>query len=63
MKLIRYKICFQSWPYFLIFMVLEHIVLRLKGKNGIRLNDGLTSISHGIFQECGRFVTLFVIQN
>ncbi|XP_014365151.2 alkylglycerol monooxygenase [Papilio machaon] len=46
----------QSWPYFLIFMVLEHIVLRLKGHKGIRLNDGITSISHGIFQECGRLV-------
>ncbi|XP_031767974.2 alkylglycerol monooxygenase-like [Galleria mellonella] len=46
----------QSWPYFLIFMILEHIVLRLEGKKGIRLNDGITSISHGIFQECGRLI-------
>ncbi|GBP53858.1 Alkylglycerol monooxygenase [Eumeta japonica] len=45
---------FWSWPYFLMFMILEHFVLRLQGKKGIRLNDGLTSISHGIFQECGR---------
>lgn len=44
----------QSWPYFLLFMILEHCILRIKGKKGIRLNDGLTSISHGIFQECGR---------
>ncbi|XP_072939575.1 alkylglycerol monooxygenase-like [Epargyreus clarus] len=46
----------QSYPYFLIFMVIEHIVLRLKGKHGIRLNDGITSISHGLFQECGRLI-------
>ncbi|KAL0882112.1 hypothetical protein ABMA27_000677 [Loxostege sticticalis] len=46
----------QSWPYFFIFMILEHIVLRLKGSKGIRLNDGITSISHGILQECGRLV-------
>ncbi|XP_023938616.2 alkylglycerol monooxygenase [Bicyclus anynana] len=46
----------QSYPYFLIFMIIEHIVLRLEGKKGIRLNDGITSISHGIFQECGRLL-------
>ncbi|XP_004931255.1 alkylglycerol monooxygenase-like [Bombyx mandarina] len=46
----------QSWPYFFIFMILEHIVLRLEGKPGVRLNDGITSISHGIFQECGRII-------
>ncbi|XP_048006686.1 alkylglycerol monooxygenase-like [Leguminivora glycinivorella] len=46
----------QSWPYFLIFIVLEHIVLRLEGKPGIRLNDGITSISHGLLQECGRIL-------
>ncbi|CAH0729166.1 unnamed protein product, partial [Brenthis ino] len=46
----------QSYPYFLIFMIIEHIVLRMEGKKGIRLNDGITSISHGIIQECGRLV-------
>ncbi|CAH0693092.1 unnamed protein product [Chilo suppressalis] len=46
----------QSWPYFFIFMILEHIVLRLKGRKGIRLNDGITSISHGLLQECGRLI-------
>ncbi|XP_053604142.1 alkylglycerol monooxygenase-like [Plodia interpunctella] len=46
----------QSYPYFLIFMILEHIVLRLEGKKGIRLNDGITSISHGLLQECGRLI-------
>ncbi|XP_041970669.1 alkylglycerol monooxygenase-like [Aricia agestis] len=46
----------QSYPYFLIFMIIEHILLRFEGKKGIRLNDGITSISHGIFQECGRLV-------
>ncbi|KAG7308003.1 hypothetical protein JYU34_006632 [Plutella xylostella] len=46
----------QSWPYFLLFMILEHYVLKLEGKKGIRLNDGVTSISHGLFQECGRLI-------
>ncbi|XP_032512975.2 alkylglycerol monooxygenase-like [Danaus plexippus] len=46
----------QSYPYFLLFMIIEHIVLRLEGKKGIRLNDGITSISHGIFLECGRLI-------
>ncbi|XP_060801920.1 alkylglycerol monooxygenase [Amyelois transitella] len=46
----------QSWPYFFTFMVLEHIILKLKGKKGLRLNDGITSISNGMFLEAGRFL-------
>ncbi|XP_050664415.1 alkylglycerol monooxygenase-like isoform X2 [Leptidea sinapis] len=46
----------QSWPYFLMFMVLEHIVLKLKGKRGIRVNDGITSLSNGIILESGRLL-------
>ncbi|RVE39955.1 hypothetical protein evm_015395, partial [Chilo suppressalis] len=45
-----------SWPYFFTFMLLEHIVLKLKGKKGVRLNDGITSISNGIFLEGGRLI-------
>ncbi|KAI8423968.1 hypothetical protein MSG28_002636 [Choristoneura fumiferana] len=41
----------QSWPYFFMFMVLEHIILKLEGKKGIRLNDGITSLSNGMFLE------------
>ncbi|XP_045494059.1 alkylglycerol monooxygenase-like [Colias croceus] len=46
----------QSWPYFFTFMILEHIILKLKGKRGIRLNDGITSISNGLFLEGGRLI-------
>ncbi|KAJ0179015.1 hypothetical protein K1T71_005790 [Dendrolimus kikuchii] len=46
----------QSWPYFLLFMILEHIILKLEGKKGIRLNDGITSISNGLFLESGRLI-------
>ncbi|KAE8737935.1 hypothetical protein FOCC_FOCC016600, partial [Frankliniella occidentalis] len=46
----------QAWPYFLAFIVLENLVLWLEHKPLSRLNDSLTSISHGIFQECGRLV-------
>ncbi|KAJ2952179.1 hypothetical protein O0L34_g4459 [Tuta absoluta] len=46
----------QAWPYFLMFMVLEHIVLRMKGKRGIRLSDGITSLSNGLFLEGGRLI-------
>ncbi|XP_045527216.1 alkylglycerol monooxygenase-like [Pieris brassicae] len=46
----------QSWPYFFTFMILEHIVLKLKGKRGIRLNDGITSFSNGMFVEGGRMI-------
>ncbi|CAG9795387.1 unnamed protein product [Diatraea saccharalis] len=46
----------QSWPYFLMFMILEHIILKLEGKKGIRLNDGITSISNGLFLEGGRLI-------
>lgn len=51
----RARVCaFQAWPYFLAFLVLENLVLWLEHKPLSRLNDSLTSISHGIFQECGR---------
>lgn len=46
----------QAWPYFLLFILLENIVLWLEREPVIRLNDGIISASHGILQECGRFV-------
>lgn len=47
---------FQAWPYFLLFMLLENVILWLERKPTYRLNDSLTSISNGLFQETGRFV-------
>lgn len=46
----------QAWPYFLLFILLENIVLWLERKPLMRVNDGLTSLSHGLIQECGRLV-------
>ncbi|CAH1379824.1 unnamed protein product [Tenebrio molitor] len=46
----------NAWPYFLVFILLENILLWLDRKPIFRLNDGLTSISHGLVQECGRLV-------
>lgn len=44
----------NAWPYFIAFIILENVVLYLEKKPMIRLNDGITSLSHGIIQECGR---------
>ncbi|KAK7862895.1 hypothetical protein R5R35_011604 [Gryllus longicercus] len=46
----------QAWPYFLAFLIVENILLWLENKPTLRLNDGITSLSHGLFQECGRLV-------
>merc|ERR1719433_183080 len=35
-------------PYFFGFVIIEHIILKLKGKPGVRLNDGLMSFANGI---------------
>ncbi|KAG8231468.1 hypothetical protein J437_LFUL000185 [Ladona fulva] len=47
----------ESWPYFLAFVLLENIVLRLQRKPTHRLNDSITSLSHGIFLETGRIIS------
>ncbi|XP_059089893.1 alkylglycerol monooxygenase-like [Tigriopus californicus] len=39
----------QAGPYFLVLVILEHIGLLLKGKPGIRFNDGLMSVANGYF--------------
>ncbi|PNF44132.1 hypothetical protein B7P43_G03182 [Cryptotermes secundus] len=44
----------QAWLYFVAFLALENLILRLEGKPTIRLNDGVTSLSHGLITECGR---------
>nr|CAD7586697.1 unnamed protein product [Timema genevievae] len=46
----------QAWPYFLAFLIVENVLLWLEEKPLIRFNDGITSLSHGLFQECGRLV-------
>jgi alkylglycerol monooxygenase len=40
---------FQASPYFFVLIVLEHLILKLQGKPGIRLNDGVISVANGMF--------------
>lgn len=51
---------FQAWPYFLLFIIVENLLLWIEKKPTVRLNDSITSLSHGLFQECGR---LLILQN
>ncbi|XP_072384079.1 alkylglycerol monooxygenase-like isoform X1 [Diabrotica undecimpunctata] len=46
----------NAWPYFLLFMVIENIILFMENKPIYRLNDGLTSISHGLIQHLGKLL-------
>nr|CAD7429902.1 unnamed protein product [Timema monikensis] len=46
----------QAWPYFLAFLIVENVLLWMEEKTLIRFNDGITSLSHGLFLECGRLV-------
>ncbi|KAF2901776.1 hypothetical protein ILUMI_04410 [Ignelater luminosus] len=46
----------DAWPYFLLFMFLENIILWINRKPVYRLNDGITSLSHGLIQETGRLI-------
>lgn len=47
----------QSWPYFLTLITLENIVLWIQKKPLVRLNDGITSLSHAIIMESGRVLS------
>merc|ERR1719219_359687 len=38
----------KAMPYFFAFVVVEHIILKLKGKPAVRINDGLMSFANGI---------------
>merc|ERR1712141_349898 len=38
----------QAMPYFFGFVIIEHIILKLKGKRGVRLNDGIMSYANGM---------------
>lgn len=46
----------QAWPYFVVFMIVENVVLWLERKPTHRLNDSVTSIGLGLSQECGRLL-------
>ncbi|XP_063906985.1 alkylglycerol monooxygenase-like [Zophobas morio] len=46
----------NAWPYFATFILLENVLLWLQRRPTFRLNDGLTSLSHGLLQECGRLL-------
>ncbi|XP_066141130.1 alkylglycerol monooxygenase-like [Euwallacea fornicatus] len=50
------KFFYNAWPYFLLFMVIENLILWVENRKTARLNDSITSLSHGIFQECGRLL-------
>ena len=54
------SIFFQAAPFFFGMILLEHVVLKLQGKKGIRINDGLMSIGNGfimIMREYVVFIT------
>ncbi|XP_076250275.1 alkylglycerol monooxygenase-like isoform X1 [Rhynchophorus ferrugineus] len=46
----------NAWPYFLLFMIVENIILWIEKKPLVRFNDNITSLSHGLIQECGRLL-------
>ncbi|CAG9765048.1 unnamed protein product [Ceutorhynchus assimilis] len=47
---------YNSWPYFLLFMIIENILLWIERKPTARLNDSITSLAHGLFQQCGKLL-------
>ncbi|CAH0559202.1 unnamed protein product [Brassicogethes aeneus] len=46
----------NAWPYFILFMILENVLLWIEKKPTFRINDGITSMSHGLIQESGRLI-------
>nr|XP_022912175.1 alkylglycerol monooxygenase-like [Onthophagus taurus] len=44
----------DATPYFLIFMLIENIILWIEKKPLMRLNDGVTSAALGMIQRCGQ---------
>ncbi|KAK4882053.1 hypothetical protein RN001_005372 [Aquatica leii] len=46
----------QVWPYFVLFVMLENLILWLRDKPVYRLNDGITSLSIALLSELGRFI-------
>ncbi|KAJ8975563.1 hypothetical protein NQ317_000747 [Molorchus minor] len=46
----------NAWPYFLLFMLMENIILWIDRKPIYRLNDTVTSLSHGLIQHSGKLL-------
>ena len=46
--IIFFSLKLKAMPYFFGFVIIEHIILKLKGKRGVRLNDGIMSFANGI---------------
>ena len=49
-------------PYFFGFVIIEHIILKLKGKRGVRLNDGIISFANGIIMLMMQLIIIFKSQ-
>lgn len=37
----------KASPYFFGMILMEHVILKMQGKAGIRLNDGIMSVANG----------------
>jgi hypothetical protein len=48
------------FPIFIILAFAENGLRLLKGKSILRANDTIASISQGLFQECVRYLSLFL---
>ncbi|GFS12063.1 alkylglycerol monooxygenase [Elysia marginata] len=46
----------EAVPYFILFMFLECIVLKLQGREMPRINDGINSVSHGLLSTLHSFL-------
>lgn len=46
----------EAVPYFIVFIVLEWIVLKLQKKELPRINDGINSVSHGLMSTLHSFL-------
>ena len=55
-------VIFQAIPFFFGMIIIEHIILKLQGKRGIRLNDGLMSLVNGLMMAMREYdFNLFII--
>nr|CAH7728478.1 unnamed protein product [Callosobruchus chinensis] len=46
----------DAWPYFLLFMLIENILLLIENRPLYRLNDTITSLSHGLIEHSGKLL-------
>ncbi|KAL5007036.1 hypothetical protein ScPMuIL_015842 [Solemya velum] len=51
----------EAVPFFFVFIILEIIISFLKGDGKVRLNDGVTSISAGIFSKVPDLLTKSIL--